>query len=413
MITQLKHIIFAMLIGIPIIAKSTILEVCQACEIKSIEKAVQYSESYDTLMLAPEDFVVSNLEIKHPLVIVGDKGTILDGNEEGYILKILSDSVHISGLNLINAGRSFTKDFAAIYVSRSSVFSITNCEIIEPYFGILIEKSHHGLIRNNHVYGSMEIESDAGNGIHLWHSSHIQIQDNELHGMRDGIYFEFVTDSQIERNYSYDNIRYGLHFMFSNDDEYYDNRFRDNGAGVAVMFSKNIIMKRNEFAFNWGSASYGLLLKEIYDAEVEFNKFEQNTIGIFLEGSTRINYKNNSFISNGWAVKVSGGCYKNVFNKNDFISNSLDVSYNSKMNDNLFEGNYWSEYNGYDLDKNGEGDVPYRPVKLFSYIVSTTPESIVLLRSLFIDILNFSERISPIFTPDDLQDTLPSMQPCQ
>jgi len=80
------------------------------------------------------------------------------------------------------------------------------------------------------------------------------------------------------------------------------------------------------------------------------------------------------------------------------------------MNDNAFNDNYWSSYTGYDLDKDGVGDVPYRPVKLFSYIVNQTPETIVLLRRLFIDILNFSEKVSPVFTPDYLVDATPKMK---
>lgn len=108
-------------------------------------------------------------------------------------------------------------------------------------------------------------------------------------------------------------------------------------------------------------------------------------------------------------MKVSGGGYANVFTQNNFLSNSFDVSYNTKMNDNKFEGNYWSSYAGYDLDKNDIGDVPYRPVKLFSYIVNQTPETIILLRSLFVDIINFSERVSPVFTPDKLVDISPAM----
>ena len=176
------------------------------------------------------------------------------------------------------------------------------------------------------------------------------------------------------------------------------------------MFSKFINMKRNRFIKNWGTSSFGLLLKEIYDAEIEDNVFEENTIGINVEGSTRINYLNNDFIRNGWAIKIAGGCYANIFTNNNFLSNSFDLSYNSKMNDNLFDNNYWSSYAGYDLDKDGIGDVPYRPVKLFSYIVNRTPETIILLRSLFIDILNFSERVSPVFTPDDLVDASPKMK---
>ena len=139
--------------------------------------------------------------------------------------------------------------------------------------------------------------------------------------------------------------------------------------------------------------------------------FEENTIGINLEGSTRINYIGNNFIRNGWAIKIAGACYTNIFDGNNFLHNSFDVSYNSKLNDNSFANNYWSAYAGYDLDKDGVGDVPFRPVNLFSYVVNKTPETIVLLRSLFVDIINFSEKVSPVFTPDNLMDPFPLMQP--
>jgi nitrous oxidase accessory protein len=199
--------------------------------------------------------------------------------------------------------------------------------------------------------------------------------------------------------------------MFSNNDHYEDNLFENNGAGVAVMFSKKIIMLNNTFKKNWGTAAYGILLKEINDAQIKGNTFEENTVGINVEGSNRIEYKNNSFIRNGWALKVRGACYSNSFINNNFLYNSFDVSYNSKMNDNIFKQNYWSNYTGYDLDKNGIGDVPYRPVKLFSYVVNRTPETIILLRSLFIDIIDFSEKVSPAFTPDKLLDHQPLMKP--
>ncbi|RZV59185.1 MAG: nitrous oxide reductase family maturation protein NosD, partial [Flavobacteriaceae bacterium] len=189
-----------------------------------------------------------------------------------------------------------------------------------------------------------------------------------------------------------------------------DNIFENNGAGVAVMFSKGIKMYNNIFRENWGSASYGMLLKEINDAEIKGNLFEENTIGINIEGSNRIVYKNNEFRNNGWAIKVRGACYTNEFVNNNFLYNSFDIAYNSKVNDNIFYSNFWSNYTGYDLNKDGIGDVPYRPVKLFSYIVNRTPETIILLRSLFIDIIDFSEKVSPVFTPDKLLDHNPSIK---
>ena len=256
-------------------------------------------------------------------------------------------------------------------------------------------------------------EYNSGNGIQLWYSHHIEIENNYVEHVRDGIYLEFSDDCLIKNNVSALNIRYGLHFMFSNDDTYQDNTFENNGAGVAVMFSKKIKMFNNVFKENWGTASYGMLLKEINDAEIIGNTFEENTIGINIEGSNRIVYKHNNFKHNGWAVKVRGACYDNEFTENNFLYNSFDIAYNSKVNDNTFDKNYWSNYTGYDLDKDGIGDVPYRPVKLFSYIVNRTPETIILLRSMFIDIIDFSEKVSPVFTPDNLLDNHPLIKKAQ
>ncbi|MDW3191129.1 MAG: nitrous oxide reductase family maturation protein NosD [Cytophagales bacterium] len=387
------------------------IHLSHSSRISSLEKAVELAEASDTIQIKAGTYKSVNLELKKPLTIIGEAGVVLDGNNEGYILRILCNDVRLKGLKLINAGKSYTRDYAAIYISHSSNFHIDQIEIVDPFFGILIEKSSNGRVQHVKVFGTSKQEDDAGNGIHAWHCSNLNIHANEIQGMRDGIYLEFVDDSLIDKNKAVGNIRYGLHFMFSNHDRYHNNHFKNNGAGVAVMFSKFIEMRNNEFLENWGTSSYGLLLKEIYDAEVKDNLFYQNTTAVFIDGTTRLKYAGNTFKLNGWAIRVSGGCYENEITANNFISNSFDVSYNSRVNDNTVNGNFWSEYGGYDLDRDGVGDVPHRPVKLFSYIVNRTPETIVMMRSLFVDLINFSERITPVFTPDNLMDETPAMNP--
>ena len=394
---------------IPFLGVAKQIEVCQSCPQTSIQGAIVVADSGDVVLVKEGVYNESEISINKPLTLKADGNVIVDGQEKGYIIKIEADYVTVSGLHLKNVGISFTKDYAAIYLHRVNHFLIENCTLEAVYFGILIEKSNNGVVKNNDVSSEGTEEVTAGNGIHLWHCNNVKVEDNYCHNLRDGIYFEFVTESEVTNNLSKHNLRYGLHFMFSNHDVYTGNTFQENGAGVAVMFSKFIHMENNIFKKNWGTASYGLLLKEIYDAEIINNLFEGNTIAINIEGSTRINYTSNILKGNGWGVKVAGACYKNVFERNSFSSNAFDVSYNSKMNDNLFNQNYWGDYTGYDLDKDGFGDVPHRPVKLFSYIVNRTPETIVLLRSLFVDIINFSEKVSPVFTPDDLVDENPLM----
>ncbi|MBW6483943.1 MAG: nitrous oxide reductase family maturation protein NosD [Vicingaceae bacterium] len=386
------------------------IDVCSSCDVKSLKIAIELAKSGDNILLKKGLYNESNIVITKSLTITGENDPIIDGGGLTYIFQVKADSVTISGLNLQNVQTSYSQDLAAIHISRSKYFIISNNTFTNIFFAILVEKSNHGEIFNNTISSSGTHEHNTGNGIHLWHCNNVVVHGNNIKGMRDGIYFEFVSKSKVYNNHSEKNLRYGLHFMFSNENEYYDNTFTNNGAGVAVMFSKYVKIYGNKFDKNWGTASYGLLLKEIYDAEIIDNLFIENTIGINAEGCTRINYKNNTFKGNGWAVKIAGACYLNKFSKNNFISNAFNLSYSGRMNENEFNSNFWDDYSGYDLDKDGIGDVAYRPVKLFSYIVNKTPETIVLLRSLFVDIINFSEKVSPVFTPDDLLDNTPLMK---
>ncbi|HZW62220.1 MAG TPA: nitrous oxide reductase family maturation protein NosD [Flavobacteriaceae bacterium] len=386
---------------------SQTIEVCATCAHTSIQAAIDAAKPKDTIRIKKGTYKAHNIKVNKPLTLIGENYPLIDGESKGEILTIVSDSVTVDGLFLVNVGTSYTEDYAAVRVRKSKHFVIKNLVLEKLFFGIYIEKSHHGKVFHNKIIGQAEHEHNSGNGIQLWYSNYVEIEHNFVERVRDGIYLEFSDYCTIKNNVSTHNLRYGLHFMFSNHDTYLDNTFENNGAGVAVMFSKNIKMLNNRFAKNWGTAAYGMLLKEINDAEITGNTFEENTVGIHVEGGNRILYKNNNFINNGWAVKVRGACYGNRFTENNFLYNSFDIAYNSKVNDNVFDKNYWSSYTGYDLNKDGIGDVPYRPVKLFSYIVNRTPETIILLRSLFIDIVDFSEKVSPVFTPDNLLDNNP------
>ena len=380
------------------------------CDYKSIQIAVDSSISGDRIFIKAGIYNESNIVIyKKSLHISGEKGTIIDTQNKGYGFSVEATDITIKNLIIKNIKISYTKEYAAILLFKSYDFVIENITVESAFFGFLIQKSKDGKIHNNTISGEGLAEADSGNAIHLWNCENVKITYNDVRRMRDGIYLEFGNSSYIANNYSTDNMRYGLHFMFSNDNTYEKNTFETNGAGVAVMFSKRIKMFNNTFKKNWGTASYGILLKEINDAELKHNVFEDNTIGINADGTNRITYFENTFKNNGYAIKVHGACYDNIYSRNNFLYNSFDLSYSGKLNSNKFENNYWSNYTGYDLNKDNIGDIPYRPVKLFSYLVNRTPESIVLLRSLFIDIIDFSEKVSPVFTPENLIDNQPLM----
>lgn len=388
------------------------ITVCANCEVKTIKEAVTLAEDGDTVIVKAGLYQETNININKAITLQGEGTPIIDAsNKKESIFAVTGENITISGFKLINVGMSYTSEIATIFLSKSKNVIIKDNIMENDFYALIVQASKYITLDHNIVSGQAKDEATSGNGFHLWKCKHITIINNDVSGMRDGIYLEYVNDSFIKNNVSHNNVRYGLHFMFSHRNEYEHNEFKKNGAGVAVMFSKHIIMHENIFHYNWGTASYGLLLKEIYDAEIYNNRFEQNTIGINIDGCNRINYKHNEFTRNGWALRFTGGCYENIFTANNFMHNAFDLAYNSRLNDNSFDGNYWTAYSGYDLDKNGIGDIPHRPVKLFSYVVNRTPEAMVLLHSLFVDIINFSEKVSPVFTPDNLKDSKPLTKP--
>ena len=351
------------------------LEVCPSCDYKSVKAAIAAAGEGDVVLVKKGTYSEGQITVNKSIHLKGLDFPVLDGNNETEILTVTANGVTVEGFDIRNVGTSYLEDRAGLRVKRARDFTIKNNRLRNTFFGIYLEHASNGTVSGNEVVGEATDESTSGNAIHLWYCKRVTVEDNLARNHRDGIYFEFVDSSLIRRNVSENNLRYGLHFMFSNNDDYFNNTFRKNGAGVAVMFSKKINMWENAFEYNWGKASYGLLLKEIYDADIKGNVFKENTMGIYVEGSTRINYLQNNFVRNGWAIKISGGCLDNVVAGNNFLSNTFDLSLAGATNNNTFDGNYWSSYSGYDLDRDGIGDVPYRPVKLFNYVVNQTPGS--------------------------------------
>lgn len=379
--------------------------------IKTIKTGIREARPGSVLLLEKAIYKEGTIRVDKPITIAGLNFPVVDGENKNEIIQIMADSVRITGLQIQNVGVSYTKDQAGITGEKVTQCVIENNILLNTFFGIYLKNSKHCRIINNKITGDAVKEISSGNAIHLWYCKNIQVSNNQIKNHRDGIYLEFVDSSLVDHNLSEDNLRYGLHFMFSNHDSYFGNTFKNNGAGVAVMFSRHIEMIDNKFLNNWGTASYGLLLKEIYDSKIEANKFIKNTIGMYGESATRITITNNRFEQNGWAVKFLGSSMDNKFTHNNFIGNTFDLTTDSGRNNNLYLHNYWSSYTGYDLDKDGYGDVPHRPMKLFSYIVSKSESSIILLRSFFMELINFAEKVTPVFTPATLVDESPLMRP--
>lgn len=385
------------------------LTVCAECGYKSIKSALEVCEDGDKILVKKGYYRENNIVIDKSISISGEDNPVIDleFNNQGFVIR--KDNVTVSGLEIRNINVSYVKDLSAIKIENSSWCRIENNFLFNTFFAVYLSNSDNCTVKNNKITGFAQTESSSGNGIHLWKCRNILIENNETSGHRDGIYFEFVTNTRIINNNSHNNLRYGLHFMFSDSNSYRKNLFRENGAGVAVMYTKNIVMEDNTFIENWGPASYGILLKDISRSIIRRNRFIKNTIGIFMEGSDKMNIEENEFRDNGYAVKIFGNCSYDTLIRNNFIGNTFDISTNSSRNENFYSGNYWDKYKGYDMDKDNTGDVPYRPVSLYSMLVEKVPESIIMLRSFITEIIDLTEKAIPVFIPESLVDEKPKM----
>ena len=378
-------------------------------EVKTIKAAFRLAKKGDTVRVEKGVYAEGNLVIDKPLVFLGENLPVLDGHRRFEVLSVKADSVTIRGFRIQHSAYATLDDPGGIKVYNSNHVTITNNLLYDNFFGVYIQYGKHCLVKDNKIVAFGKEEQQIGNGIHCWKSDSLQITGNHITGHRDGIYFEFVTHSVIWRNISQANIRYGLHFMFSNSDAYISNVFRKNGAGVAVMFTKDVKMYNNSFEENWGDAAYGLLLKEISDSYISGNRFLKNTSGIYMEGTSRILVEKNVFEANGWGMKIQASCMDNRVSLNNFVGNTFDVATNGSLVLNVFESNYWDKYEGYDLNRDKVGDVPFHPLSLFSVLVEQNPPLMILFRSFMVTLLDRSEKVFPGLTPDNFVDLHPLM----
>lgn len=393
---------------------STSYSVCeQNCDFKDIYTALidKKIKDGDTIEVSSSQIITSPVLIKKSIHLIGKNNPILDGKGLGKMLYVLASHVEVSGFVLKDSQISYLDDVSAIRVVAVSDVYIHHNKLINNAYGVYLAKARNCRIENNEIIGVNRGDTESGNGIHIWSGKEHFIINNKLSKNRDGIYFEFVTDSKIIGNDSFDNSRYGLHFMFSHRNTYRHNRFTRNSAGVAVMYSKSILMDNNEFSNSVGGGSYGLLLKEISLSEIINNKFLNNSIGVYIEGTTKSHFMGNLFKNNARALRILGNSDLNKLEGNIFLQNSFELATNSSVSQNLFEKNYWSKYSGYDLNGDGFGDVPHRPVSLSSILTESINSSFVFIHSPLFFLLDSIESALPTFGPENLLDKTPLMFP--
>jgi nitrous oxidase accessory protein len=219
-------------------------------------------------------------------------------------------------------------------------------------------------------------QNRRGNGIHIWNSSGHLVARNHIRQTRDGVYFSFVDRTDVRDN-DIEGVRYGLHYMYSDDNRFEGNIFRNNAAGAALMSSHDIVLRNNQFLANQSHRSYGVLLQTVESSLLERNRISGNTVGVFFESGHGNRLLDNDIEHNHIGIHASDSSDGNLFAGNRFVGNLHTVETSGGNLTSRWSldgrGNYWDGAVTLDLDRNGIGDVPHRELDLFGALRRDLP----------------------------------------
>ncbi|HVQ31486.1 MAG TPA: nitrous oxide reductase family maturation protein NosD, partial [Vicinamibacteria bacterium] len=291
-----------------------------ATEASPLQARIDAALPFDTVEVEAGEYV-GDLVIDKPLRMRGHGRPRLLGSGRGSVVRIRAADVTFEGFELDGRdGGDLGRDSSGIHVAAPRA-TIRGCQIRGALFGVYLREAHGATIEGCTIRGIPGREpGEKGSGIHAWNTDGFRCTGNEIVDTRDGFYIQSSSHGRISHNVARD-LRYGLHYMFSDDNVFEDNLFENGAAGAALMYSRRIVFRRNLFLRNRGFASVGLLFKACDDVLAEDNLVADNARGIFLEGSYRNVFRRNVVAASDVAIVLYDSCAGNRFEGNSFVAN--------------------------------------------------------------------------------------------
>ena len=364
-------------------------------------------------LVPPSGVYAGPVHITRPINLDGQGGVTIDNGGKGSVILIETDGATVRNLRLIDSGSSHNDIDAGVQVrGRFNVIkdnSIENC-----LFGVDLQQSENNIVRRNRISSKAFELGQRGDAIRLWYSFDNKITDNVITDSRDTVVW-YSAKNTLARNTA-SNSRYSLHFMYSRYNLVEDNRYYNNTVGIFLMYSDGVVVRNNHIAHAAGPTGVGIGLKETSDLVVEDNEILYCASGLYIDVSpyqpdTTNRFSHNLIAYNGIGIRFLNDWTGNIFRQNRFADNltQIAVSGGKTANRNIWEGNYWSDYQGFDRDDDGVGDSPYELYAYADRLWRDHPYAQFFKGSPMLEVLDFLERLAPFTEPDLLvRDEAPS-----
>jgi len=388
----------------------------------NLQTMLDNSQDGDVIVLSSGKYL-GNFIIEKQLSLIGLEDVIVDAQGKGHALTLKDSNITIANLSIVNWGQDLTEQSSGIYSNQASTGLVIKDNILKgDGFGIWLNKATNAKVFNNKISGNLSLRSaDRGNGIQLSSFKNGHVYNNETSEVRDGIYVIASQDNVIENNTMH-HLRYGIHYMYSYDNTVKNNTAYNTRAGYAMMSSRRLIITGNKTT---DSEDYGFLFNFITESTISNNhiknvwtKSENKVLGrdgkgLFVYNSGYNNFSGNIVDTAEIGIHLTAGSEKVKIYGNSFINNPTQVKYvsNKKQEWSLDgQGNYWSNYLGWDMNSDNIGDVVFEPNDGIDKLVWQYPEMKMLMDSPAVIILRWVQRQFPVLKPPGVKDSFPLMR---
>ena len=341
--------------------------------------------------------------IERSVILDGKGQVIIDGREKGSVLLIKTDGVVVENMIITNSGDSHDQVDAGILV-RSSRNRIRHNKIENALFGIDLQEAHENVIIGNEISSKNFPLGLRGDGIRAWASHRNIFRQNRIHDSRDMVVW-YSNDNIIEENEGWNN-RYSLHFMYSGGNTVRKNTYHHNTVGIFLMYSRDVTVEQNTIRYSLGGTGVGIGFKESDNLTILNNKIVYCTAGLYFDLAPfqpdRYNFlKANIIAYNVVGIDFNSTLARNIFKGNAFIDNLETVRVHGQgvASENHWEGNYYSDYEGFDRDRDGYGDFTHHHDIYLDTLWMSNDWMLLFSGSPVISVLNLLAELAPISEP--------------
>ncbi|MBK6357858.1 MAG: nitrous oxide reductase family maturation protein NosD [Betaproteobacteria bacterium] len=374
--------------------------------LKPFQDMVDRAEPGSVLKPPPGNYA-GPVTINKQLTIDGGGKVTIDSGDRGTVMMLDASNAVIRGIHLTGSGDSHDSDDSCLDV-RGNHNTIENVEMDNCLFGLDLKQSNNNTIRGNSIRSKDRELGVRGDGLRLWYSNDNLIEKNQIIDSRDMV--AWYSNKNVFRENLGRRSRYSIHFMFANDNVVERNEFYDNAVGVYFMYTEGGVVKNNIISHATGATGMGIGFKEASGTIIENNEIIYCGVGIgsdlspFQPDST-IEIRGNRFAYNGVGILFNSETGGNNMIDNVFEGNLTQVAYgghgdNNNSPKNVWSGNYWDDYQGFDRNADGVGDKTHELYAYADQIWMELPIARFFRSSPVMELLDFLERLAPFSTPD-------------